>query len=50
MPNKTAQPDWLEKAAREAREVIARLHAEAKAAFDAIDSPGAPAPKPESGS
>jgi hypothetical protein len=48
VPNKTAQPDWLETAAREAREVIARLHAEAKAAFDAIDSSRAPASKPES--
>ena len=44
MPNKTAQPDWLEKAAREAREVIARLHAEAKANFDAI-TPAVPAQK-----
>lgn len=50
MPNTTAQPDWLDKAAREARKVIARLHAEAKAAFDAIDSSRATAAKAESGS
>jgi len=50
VPNKTAQPDWLETAAREAREVIARLHAEAKAAFDAIHASPALAPKSESGS
>lgn len=49
MPNKTGQPDWLETASSEAREVIARLHAEAKAAFDAIHVVTA-APKPESGS
>ena len=50
MPNKTAQPDWLETAAKEANEVIARLHAEAKAAFDAIDASAAVAPKTETGS
>jgi hypothetical protein len=50
VPNKTAQPDWLETAAKEAREVIARLHAEAKAAFDAIDAAPAAAPKSETGS
>jgi hypothetical protein len=49
VPNKTAQPDWLETAASEAREVIARLHAEAKAAFDAIHV-ATVTPKPESGS